>query len=823
MIEVNLKPQIKVVYPHGKRALGRFAVNNRDLVRRKLLIQSFTYIRDFLFKNVPELIPHRFDYEPMQTIEREGFERDMRRLTRIELVDLRGKMAWEGVSKSIDYLNELCCDKKINGHYVEFILDDLPGLPRSIVRMLPRKKPIDKEAEDFLSRSGTVTLFFKIMNDLKPRIYTESELRQLVSEKIGEVSRLSLRAAIEPHFHHFFRRVMRPYGKENEERLYFIYGTGFKAYSKKTAPLILEGEKKFSVVLREEADELVKEGRIIPVLSGEKHPIYFTPNALREWESRGDVMKVEMNDGQAQYIETFRLGRYIEKVKSIPKAGLSASRVFLDYLRERRLDQKIKRSHPYLAAAIEALQAAPKGSDAYFEAARIAAERGASEESIAFLLLQKELSSRSSKEEWDFIEAFRERFIASNLEIGLTIMDGFDKEHDLESRMRHMNHIQGLDLRLMRVRDGKDIGTYLGLFSDMLGGNKEHQLEYFSTVLGRLMHTQVGKLKKWEVGELRVIIAPLAEKCGYLDLAAMIRNEVFRIAYNREYRRIKVKIEEALGLTYTEMELHLNDMEDFMHEVLKAAGINKEDYKISSRTKFPYSVWEKMESSNISEAAHVYDILGLNIITSSDSIAGRIAGVIGKVMPEILDRTGIAAYMRRAGIPRYKDQIIKPTKSGFSAITLRRLSELDLPIEVQVTTFDRDKVNTQGKAAHWKHKVLREIKFYYGIDVEGLEPAEGAVVFYGEWKGGGRKTFKGGLEYKVFKGKMKLEELEGFLGMGPGDELFYWDLEEYKELRKMRRIERKSVEDEIRESRVFGSRTVTFPIIILKGKKSRYF
>jgi hypothetical protein len=729
MLRINLRPQVKVVEPYGKLGFGRYVVGNREITRLRILKQSLVTVRCFLENTIPDLYESEREGRVKEFIE-EFRRRDMLELPKIEHPESEKDLSWESVHRRISTLNNICRDKKINGRFIEFVLADLPGLPQSMVRIIPRHEPIDYETEKkFLNERPTGAFFYLAGKGvIKNRTYKQSELYEIFCNNLGGISREIMNSFLTDNY--IFRRFMRPRRLQNKEPLYFVSGTGFKTISRKIAPVALPERgsfvHQFTVLLRAEADELIQEGRIIPVHYGRKHPVYFSPEALKEWLEDGRIVELAGEDGP-KYVEVGKVANYLKKGDKIKIHRPSAAQVFLNYLRDHSLDDQAARTYPLLAIAIEVMRSTPQGTDPYFEAAAIAAKKGASEESLTALLMRKSLvDSNACNQTYSEVEQiFGNYYELVNYRLGGDLLHYFERKGQVWSLIHSLEEALACDVGAVNITEEAEIISHLKHLVGRLK-NEATRLNYFATVLGRLRFCKTGGLSKRELENLRVMVAPMAERFGFSDIAAEIRNEIFRISYHRDFAKMKRFIEQATGMNYHELGLHLEDMAQLVKQVLEKAGFDPTKTNIQFRAKLPYSAWEKMRACRIDNPGQLYDLLGINVVLSGDRELYQVVDLLEQIFPAISrhnfkDQHGLLAYLRRDKVPLFKDQILKPAPSGFSALTTRRLTTLDLPLEIQLTTFARHEVNSKGVAAHWQHKLRREIKTFYGLDIDEIK------------------------------------------------------------------------------------------------------
>jgi PAS domain-containing protein len=713
-------PRIKlqIVYPFAGTSLGRSVITWHDIKKYRSFVRSLNRALRFVERNSPQVYaslrndPLFINGLQLKEGGRAGLiaGKDIS-FEDIELDFFRPGSGLKGPDAVLLHLNRVCQNIKVGRSHIEF------ALARSEVRILLRgRRPIDLLAEERLAKAVPNLAYWMLRGgkadqilESHLRLYTEEEIFRLLVTRFGRVSRHFAASLLTYKPNDYIRKVMRPHRLEGEGRNFVLW---MRQKIEGTVPIFGLGEGEPAIALKSEVDELIGEKRLYSVLTGETDPDYFVPELLALWRESGSVVEVQMQ-GKTQYLATHKTGKYLGEVFIRHRPSLSAGRVLLDFLQNRQLSQEARHFYPLLAAAIEVLSRSPRGTDPYFEAARLAAERKAPEESLTTILLSK----GSLSHDWQKIAGH---------------LDGFGRKHDLahkpwdeilegiKDRVAHLEKAAGLEIG-EGINAAGDLRIFMQRILNALYLPEDRgwaYLEHFALVLGRLKARVAGTLIGEEEKKIRVAEAPLAEMLGYDILAAQIRDEVFRLTRPAEHQQVKQRVEAILGLTYREAELHLQDTADLIREALAALGISSQEYEITVRVKTPYSAWEKMQNYNIEKVGWLHDLLGISVVTKDDRLAYRLSDIIKQILPELSpenydDQHGLLLEMGRKQLLFYSDEIAYPKKSGFSAITLMRLTDLKLPVEVQITTHERDKVNRHGKAAHWKLKFKREVEHFY--------------------------------------------------------------------------------------------------------------
>jgi len=706
-------PRIKlqIVRPYAGASYGQFVATNREITRRKILTKSLNRALVYLRQNAPEIVKcDDFIQYFNRNLNNSGRER-FATSRPLRVGDFNERWGWDNASDLLKILNNVQSDLK-----VEFVLSGSRGIPNAEIRIFNRRQPIDNDHENDFRSAWPLGIRFEIVNrGLPDKVYRESKIYRVMAKIFGNISRGSLSGMLDigsqERLVSPFIEILRPRSKTLEERR-FIIRRDKPVAIRGTVPVFFAEINGFTVALKEEIEEIIKEGRLIPAHQTETEKCYFTPELLAEWEGRGDIW-VDKSGKDRKYFFANRIGDLFNKgIVKIPRRLMpQASETFLNFMRNHELSRRERHACPMLAAAIDILSSSPRGTDPYFEAAKIAAERGAKEHDLVVILLQGIMPEKSANN-----LPLPENIESYLREIYLQTSDPSPYEYNyILYGILRSREASDFNLGSMPIESAADIRKFLIAFSNILAFD---HFRYFPTILGKLRHMRPGELDLGAERHLRVAVTSMGECLGFADLAALIRNEAFRITHNSEYEPVRQAVEAALGLSYSEAELHLHNTAEIIHEALAKIGISAEDYDILVRVKTPYSVWEKMRNYKIEKVGWLHDLLGISVVAKDDRSAYRLAGIIEQILPELSpenvnDRHGLVTNMKKRGLEFYTDEIADPKPSGFSAITMMRVTDLGLPMEVQITSRKRDKINRQGRAAHWKLKFLREVKHLY--------------------------------------------------------------------------------------------------------------
>ena len=138
-------------------------------------------------------------------------------------------------------------------------------------------------------------------------------------------------------------------------------------------------------------------------------------------------------------------------------------------------------------------------------------------------------------------------------------------------------------------------------------------------------------------------------------------------------------------------------------------------YTIKSRTKHAYSVYNKMRKFN-KKLEDVFDLYGIRIITETVEDCYAVFGMVHSLFQPVPGR--------------FKDYIANPKSNGYRSLHTTVMVAKRTALEIQIRTYEMDRMNEYGVAAHWYYKTgekngdlkwLEELKKMQG---ESLSPAE---------------------------------------------------------------------------------------------------
>jgi len=202
--------------------------------------------------------------------------------------------------------------------------------------------------------------------------------------------------------------------------------------------------------------------------------------------------------------------------------------------------------------------------------------------------------------------------------------------------------------------------------------------------LGSLLPAKQYKI----AGETMYLYAPLAHRLGLFSIKTELEDLSFKYEHPEEYRQIELKLEETAtnrGRIYehfaTPLISKLNDL-----------GI---EYKMQSRIKSIYSIWNKMQVKKV-DFSDIYDLFAVRVVFEPK--------------PDIDVKTQCwqiytaITNLYKPRPDRLRDWVSNPKANGYQALHLTVMGPDGKWIEIQIRSKKMDEIAEKGLAAHWKYK-----------------------------------------------------------------------------------------------------------------------
>ncbi|MDY0321923.1 MAG: RelA/SpoT family protein [Arcobacteraceae bacterium] len=288
------------------------------------------------------------------------------------------------------------------------------------------------------------------------------------------------------------------------------------------------------------------------------------------------------------------------------------------------------------------------------------------------------------------------------------IVDGLTKiveirEHELTSSTSHEKLMSSaLSFRKMLIASIEDVRVLVIKLCDRL-----HNM---------LTLSALKKEKQIRIAEETLVVyAPIAHRLGISTLKNYLEDLAFMYIYPEEYKAI----DEHLQAYQSKMHLKLNDFVSTTKSLLEYHGFNSDSLKIFSRIKHHYSIYLKMQRKGVT-IDEILDLLAIRILVDTPI--------------ECYDVLGHIHMKYKPLIARFKDYISTPKENGYQTIHTTVFYDSSI-YEVQIRTFDMNKVAEYGVAAHWIYKSglkahTPNLKWLHSLEFEN----ENVEEFYSDAK-----------------------------------------------------------------------------------------
>ena len=181
--------------------------------------------------------------------------------------------------------------------------------------------------------------------------------------------------------------------------------------------------------------------------------------------------------------------------------------------------------------------------------------------------------------------------------------------------------------------------------------------------------------------ETMEVYAPIANRLGILNVKEELEDRSLHYLDPIGYEEINKVLRERAG------EEFLAGVSGVIEKRLEESGI--EGATIKRRVKSIYGIYRKtiMQNKSFDE---IYDIYAVRIIL--DTLA------------ECYSTLGLIHDMYHPLPNRFKDYISTPKPNGYQSLHTTVIGREAIPFEVQIRTWDMDRMAEYGIAAHWKYK-----------------------------------------------------------------------------------------------------------------------
>ena len=327
-----------------------------------------------------------------------------------------------------------------------------------------------------------------------------------------------------------------------------------------------------------------------------------------------------------------------------PSADLEEIQKAYEYADRKHKDQLRKSGEPYIIHPLAV--------------AEIVAEIGLDTDAIVAALLHDCLEDTDAS--FDEISHMFGQTVAELVE-GVTKLTRVQYSTTEEQQMEN--------LRKMFMAMSKDIRVILIKIADRLHNTRTLQYQTPAKQISKSMETME-------------IYAPLAHRLGMQKIKWELEDVSLQYLDPEGYQQIIDYLQENEASAQNFM----NAIQSKITDRLASVGIHGSIY---GRVKHTYSIYRKMRAQN-KTIDELYDLYAFRVIVDNIADCYNVLGHIHDLFNPIPGR--------------FKDYISTPKPNGYQSLHTTVIGREAIPFEVQIRTWDMDRMAEYGIAAHWKYK-----------------------------------------------------------------------------------------------------------------------
>lgn len=183
------------------------------------------------------------------------------------------------------------------------------------------------------------------------------------------------------------------------------------------------------------------------------------------------------------------------------------------------------------------------------------------------------------------------------------------------------------------------------------------------------------------------IYAPIAARLGIYWMKYELEEASFKYLQPDEY----AKIESLVSKSRAERGKYIETVKGFIQ---KKMDEDKLKCEILGRNKTVYSIYQKMISQNLT-FEEIYDITAFRIILAT--------------VPQCYEALGLVHSLWKPIDHKFKDYIGRPKPNMYQSLHTTVIGPFGERIEIQIRTWEMDKIANSGIAAHWSYKEGKRI------------------------------------------------------------------------------------------------------------------
>ncbi|RMG24836.1 MAG: bifunctional (p)ppGpp synthetase/guanosine-3',5'-bis(diphosphate) 3'-pyrophosphohydrolase, partial [Bacteroidetes bacterium] len=365
---------------------------------------------------------------------------------------------------------------------------------------------------------------------------------------------------------------------------------------------------------------------------------------------KGEMTTTEQDQHKKAVINAYR--RLMRAVRHRSKAERAIIRRAFEFARDAHEGTRRKSGEPYILHPLAVAQI-------------LAIEMGLDDPTTIVCALLHDVVEDTHYELIDIKREFG--VVASNIIDGLTKISVTELGDKMDST-------QAENFRKIFLTISDDIRVILIKLADRL-----HNMR----TLGAMRQEKVLKI----ASETIYLYAPLAHRLGLYSIKSELEDLSFKYSEPVIYEDISRK----MAATEAEARQYIEKFTRSIRQVLRQSGLK---FKVKSRFKSVYSVWQKMERKGL-PFEEIYDLFAVRIILETRP---------GHERDDCWRVYSIISGLYRPNPKRLRDWITVPKENGYEALHTTLLGPDGRWVEVQIRTERMDYVAEKGIAAHWKYK-----------------------------------------------------------------------------------------------------------------------
>ncbi len=189
------------------------------------------------------------------------------------------------------------------------------------------------------------------------------------------------------------------------------------------------------------------------------------------------------------------------------------------------------------------------------------------------------------------------------------------------------------------------------------------------------------KNQKKNAKETLDIFTPIAHRLGI----SLIKSELEDLSLRYLKPDVYYQIVEKLNNTKSERDNYVTEMINTVSNILNSMNIKHE---IKGRSKSIYSIFKKLDKGR--SFNDIYDLLALRVFVDTEDQCYQALGAIHSVFKPIPKR--------------FKDYVAIPKTNMYQSLHTTVFGVESLIFEIQIRTYQMDKIAENGIASHWSYK-----------------------------------------------------------------------------------------------------------------------